>query len=263
MSSSARPSSSQQRPSSSSRPSGSRSDQQRTSSSSKSAAPEKEAEPEEVDERTPEQVRQDEFDVFIKTSMTTHLDFLGPPLITLSSAFNMPVLHVALCVAPIIVLLHVSLASALQKHFTYFLLLVPLRCTLHSIADESGSGRGVDAPQWLGFWLFWFTFQGVSGWVKIWRPGWEKVVSLGGLVGLVTMGGPWWSKAGLRSSVSSDLRNALEREKKAEVKRRGDEAKTAKDKRTLAISTDDQTDKDKQRAKAKADAARRAGRSGK
>ena len=182
-----RPSSSSQNRSSGRPSSGS---QQPSSSSSRSKP------------RSSEEIRQAEYDEFLASTLSIHLGLLYPAFRELCELTGLNARDTALVLAPCLLALFVSLPLKAQPHITYFLMIQPLNNTLKSIADTKRLEAGLHAPQWLGFWLFWFAYSGLRGWVGVWRPGWMRVVELGGLVGVISMAGPWWSREGLVSGPS-------------------------------------------------------------
>jgi hypothetical protein len=52
-------------------------------------------------------------------------------------------------------------------------------------------------PQWIWFWVFYVSVNGVRGLVGIYRPGWQGWYELWRSVVLVVVAGPWYTKAAL------------------------------------------------------------------
>jgi len=154
--------------------------------------------------RSAAEIRQAAYRSLQKTSLTSHAGYSAKPIDAVAKSFQTDPDNVALVLGFIFLVLHLLTPTFLLPHLSALVtLIIPLQDTLLSLSYEisRNPGAGRDTCQWLAYWVVYVAFEMARGWVAVWRPGWKGAFEVGRSAGLVTVGGPWFSRDVLVSEV--------------------------------------------------------------
>lgn len=155
--------------------------------------------------KTLEEVRIAEQAHYVNSLLTSHAGYLKAIILSLSSAFEVSLTTTAAMIGAMYFMLHLITPAFLLPHLSALTtLIIPVTCTMRSIAfekDKKKSGDAKDSSQWCLYWVSYCLFEFGRGWITTWAPGCKAVFEVIRTAGLITVGGPWFGYAGLVSYI--------------------------------------------------------------
>lgn len=158
--------------------------------------------------RTADELREKEYMVFLESCLSSHGGYLKSPILSLSTSLAVSPLTTSYALAGIYLIILLFTPAFLLPHISALItLIIPIQASRQSIALEQSheknkdGKKAEDSVQWCLYWVIWCCFELVRGWIGVWRPGYKAIFEIIRTAGLITVGGPWFGRAGLVSKL--------------------------------------------------------------